>query len=979
MNLIQFDGASPKHFLAPSSKVSPECRSSVSLTLAVTLLCLFAQTATCQDSDAISFAREIRPILQAKCVMCHGGVKNAGELKLTDRNEALTVIEPGSSLQSALVERIESTEDETRMPPLDHSEPLSTDQINLIKKWIDQGAEWDQHWSFVKPEESPIPTTDRWPNWPRDPLDAWVAHGWRAVPKLSPSQPATPDQWLRKTSLALTGLPPSSELRNRFDTLLVDSPEFAYESIVDELLASPTFGEHWASVWLDQVRYADSRGLGQDGPRTIWKYRDWVIDAFNNDLPYDQFTKMQLSGDLTPNRSIEDSIATAVHRLTQTNEEGGTDDEEFRTAAVVDRINTTWQVWQGLTFGCVQCHDHPYDPFRHPEYYSFMAYLNNTSDWDLEQEFPIIQVPADKQRYAEASDLDRQIQQSNEAIWAKEYAVLTDNSAWRPIDTMQVRSNGTGVSVEPNLPNEFHTVGTVSRDTEFNVEWPANDAQVLSAIRLTLKPLDPANALLNTEIGTVLSHVSLEVRNDASQDWAKVEIDRLVVDEPEPFLNPNLSLDPKNPDGFGALARIQRNRVAAVMLKSPLNLDKGTTLRLTLAHRKFVLDAFPLVSKRVAIDVAASPEKIEILNGPEMRQARKQLSELRKQRAGIPSVSTPVVRELVEHLRRPTHVFIRGNFLTKDALAKPALPKSLLNETQTQPPTRSEMADWVVHRDNPLTARVHVNRIWARLFGHGIVVTEEDFGSSGETPTNQELLDELATRFQHRYQWSQKRLLKDIVLSATFRQSNRVTPEAHELDAENVLLARGPRIRLTAEAIRDSALSIAGLLSLKQGGAPAHPPIPDGVWAPFQAGDKWNTPEKGKADRFRRSVYTYTKRTIPYPMLAAFDAPSREFCSARRMASNTPVQALMALNDTTFQEAAKAIAEVCLAENSQADASAAQRIAWMWNRVVGRQPNPQELQSSHDYVERVQAKLGPQAAWERLALTLLNHDEMFAN
>jgi hypothetical protein len=409
-------------------------------------------------------------------------------------------------------------------------------------------------------------------------------------------------------------------------------------------------------------------------------------------------------------------------------------------------------------------------------------------------------------------------------------------------------------------------------------------------------------------------------------------------------------------------------------------LPAGAQIRLILAHRKFVLDAFPLVSKRVAVYVCNDAEQVLALETDSRAILKRELSELRKKRAAIPSVTVPVLRELVPHLRRPTHVFIRGLFLTKDKEVQPGLPSSLLGNDVPQPQTRRELADWIVGNDNPLTARVHVNRIWARLFGRGIVVSEEDFGSSGDLPSNQGLLDELAFRFQHQYAWSQKRLLRDIVLSATFRQSSAADVESYRRDPDNQFLARGPRNRLAAEVIRDSALSVAGILSLSQGGPPAHPPIPNGVWLPFQSGDKWATPELGKSDRYRRSVYTYTKRSIPYPVLAAFDAPSREFCTARRMPSNTPVQALMALNDTTFLDAAQSIAS-SLMDKSQpaANDNIESKVVGLWEQVLGRAPDSSELKQSVAYFVKVQAERGEQVAWERMALLLLNHDEMFSN
>lgn len=987
----------------------PYVRRFLSTTSLLTCLLAFAficpKLATAQEKR-ISFRNDVRPIFQRACFSCHGGVKNAGGIKLTDAASLAEVIQSGSPDESSLVERIESTDDELRMPPPDHGHALTLQETRTIRRWIEEGAAWEGHWAYEPPispqvpnlsdaltQSTPTSVSSVTPLAARDAIDAFVIKRFLTEAQHTQSlvsshanasetsawrmnDEASPEQWLRRAYVSIVGELPTFEERAHFNQLVEQIGDNAYERTVDELLASPRFGEHWATMWLDQVRYADSRGLGQDGPRTVWKYRDWVIDALNRDMPYDEFTRLQIAGDLIEPKRLESVMATAVHRLTQTNEEGGTDDEEFRVAAVIDRVNTIWQVWQGQTFGCVQCHDHPYDPYRHADYYSFMAFLNNTSDWDLNEEFPIRSVPVNSAEYATADAIDREIEQTNLNKWESEFALLTQASAWKAPESMRVSATkGTKVLAEANKSNEFYTDGTVVRDTDFTIDWTLSEQTPLAAIRVTLRPLHPESAKANTEVGAVVSYLELRVKRPDASDFETLDLSNVIVDEPEPFFDPLLSLDKRNQHGFGAYARIQNDRQAAFVLSKADSLPAGTQIQVLMQHRLFVLDAFPLVPRRVVIEYSDSVAWHQAINAPQLTLARQKLKELRKQRNQIASVTLPVMRELPTHLRRPTHIFIRGLFLTKDAEVQPAMPQWLLGKENPQPTDRLQLANWISSDKNPLTARVHVNRIWARLFGRGIVVSEEDFGSSGDAPSHPELLDHLANRFQLDYQWSQKKLIRSIVLSGTYRRDHASSTIQRSIDPDNKWLTRGPRIRMPAEVVRDSALRLAQLSDSVIGGPPAHPPIPQGVWKPFQGGDKWETPAFGKHDRYRRSLYTYTKRSIPYPILAAFDAPTREFCTARRMNSNTPTQSLMTLNDVTFVECSNAIAT--LAMKHCPEGTIDERVVWIWQHIIGRNPTPSEQKILKDYYADIDSREEP--ILSDIALMLLNHDEFFSN
>ncbi len=704
----------------------------------------------------------------------------------------------------------------------------------------------------------------------------------------------------------------------------------------------PSLVERWASAWLDVVRYADSMGLGQDGRRTIWPYRDWVIDAFNADMPFDEFTIKQLAGDLLPEPTISDLVATAGHRLTQTNEEGGTDDEQFRIEAVIDRVTTTWQAWQGLTFGCVQCHSHPYDPIRHEEFYEFLAFFNNTVDTDLSSDEPRLNVPQNAADWGRARELDDEIQALRNTDWRAGDALLQDESRWQPLTGLSASSsNDTRVVVDSHEDgDEYHTRGTVSKDTTFTLQAPLPAGmQRLTAVRFTGLPLHPETALADSEWGFVISHIRAELIVPDSDAALPIEIARVVADEPEPLLDPQLSLNEQSQYGFGAYSRIHHGRSAAFVLAEGVDVPEGATLRVSISQKVFELGAFPLVARRGRLAVSGDDEWSQWLRSPELLAVRERLAELNRQRDEIRSISTPIMRERPAAMARPTHVFERGNFLTKGDSVSPATPGIFPPLHSTGGATRLDMARWIASAENPLTARVAVNRFWSQMFGVGLVETQEDFGTSGESPSHPALLDDLAVRFMSDMRWSVKSLLREIALSATYRQTSATTPQRQEVDPRNRLLSRGPRQRLSAEMVRDQALAVAGLLSLKPHGAPTHPPIPEGVWMPFQGSDKWQTPEPGDPERYRRSVYTYTKRTIPYPMFASFDAPSREFCAPRRLPSNTPLQALMTLNDATFAEASLGLARRMLDAGDNLD----DQLRFGFLTVTCRDIRPEEL------------------------------------
>lgn len=922
--------------------------------------------------EKIDFNQEIRTIFTKHCTACHGGVKAAAEVSFVTGAAIVPpdgwVVEPGDPANSVLIERVESDDPEFRMPPPDHGSPLDSSEIELLRRWIAAGAKWRGHWAYEKPTAPAIPKVDS--SWPRQPLDHYVLARLQRE-KIAPAPDASPQRWLRRVSLDVTGLPPSPEDRAAFLADFEANGEAAYDVVVDRLLKSPAYGERWASVWLDQVRYADSRGLGADGPRNIWKYRDWVIRAFNNDMPYSDFTMKQIAGDLLPERTIDDMVATAAHRLTQSNEEGGTDDEEFRIAAVLDRVNTTWQAWQGVTFGCVQCHSHPYDPFKHEEYYRFAAFFNNTRDSDLDDDWPTLQVPLDDNDLDSALQLDRQIEAIADDLWQQENALIQRQQLWHPIQSMTASTNNaTKVVVEAKPDHaEYHTVDTVSRGTTFTLEADIPDGlKQITALKFTAMPLYPKKAVSDSEWGFVLSHLKAEWIVPGQEEPTEIKIGQVLIDELDPHHNPQYSLKARSKRGFAAFTRIHYPRSAAFVLEQPVNVPRDAKLRVSLRFDEFILAAFPLVARRGHIAVSAEQDFHQLQDDTE--DLRAELAELKEERRAIKSTKIPVLQERPTEFSRPTHVFSRGLFLTKDEQVTAATPASLPPLPEGKP-DRLALAKWLVSDDNPLTARVAVNRVWARLFGTGIVGTEEDFGTSGERPTHPDLLDHLALRFQHEHGYRFKPLIREIFLSRTYRQSSAVRPELLERDQQNRLLARGPRHRLSAEMVRDQALACAGLLTEKLGGFPVRPAIPEGVWNPFAAWDKWRTAEVGDPNRYRRSIYTYTKRSIPYPMFASFDAPSREFCAPRRLRSNTPLQALMTLNDLTFSECAAGLAK----RMQETGETTREQIRHGFVIVTCREPNEREIASILSLIGKYEDTKSNDAM-TAVASVLLNLDEV---
>lgn len=896
--------------------------------LAAALLLLAAAPTFAQDAidtaatDTIDFNRDVRPILMARCIACHGPDEDHREadIRLDTADGLADVVEPGDLDSSLLWERVATDDPDMRMPPADHDDALAPESIATLKRWIEQGAPFARHWSLVPPSDPPRPTTP-FDDWCYNDIDRFVAAGW-ASHGLAPNPPADPARLLRRVALDLTGLPPSEDQAQRFLT----NPDLAtYEQIVDELLASPAYGEHWAAMWMDLGRYADTMGYASDNPRTIWPWRDLLIQRLNENQTYDEFTREQLAGDLLPDATDANRLATAFHRNTLNNTEGGTNDEEFRTIAVKDRLNTTLNVWMGLTVRCAECHNHKYDPISQREYYLLLDFFNQTADRDTNDDAPTLAVEPIRTP-SELDALDAKIRELENR--------LRESNVWKPLAPEKTEATG-----ETRL--------TVLSDRSILAEGPAPEQETYqveialpagrhTGLRLELLPHDSfAGRLGRGPNGSIaLTHVNVQLKEN--DQWHTVRLSGAAADYTQQGHSiQSVIADPPGDVGWAVAhprTGYRARHFAIFSLDRPIENTQPVELRITIEFRS----KWPRTSAgRFRWSTTDVPDPAQSFAEGKLEPEAKRLAELQAERNR--KIPVPVLVELPADQRRQTHVMIRGSYLAPGEPVRAAVPQALHAWPGDQPKNRLGLANWILDERNPLTARVAVNRYWARLFGRGIVLTEEDFGTQGTYPTHPELLDALAVDF--RRDWDVKRLLKKIVMSATYRQSAQADPSKLSIDPDNLWLSRGPRNRLTAEALRDQALAISGLLSTKMYGPPVYPPNPvKRVASAFAGATVWNDSEG--EDRFRRTLYTYVKRSAPHPLLENYDVGTRDVCRLRRITTNTPLQALQTFNDTMFMEYARALADDMLRHGSTPTA----QIGWGFQRCTWHAPSPRQLE-----------------------------------
>ncbi len=943
----------------------------------------------------IDFSRDIRPIFNQSCVACHGGVRQKNGVSFIYREEALgrgksgrPTIVPGHPERSELIARLTTRDPEARMPY--HAPALRADQIELLRRWIKEGAQWEENWSFVPPKPQSLPAVKD-AQWPRRPLDRFILARLEEE-GLRPSAEASRTALLRRVSLDLTGLPPTPDELSAF---LADTSSDAYEKQVDRLLASPHYGERWAAMWLDLARYADSRGYEQDPDRPMWPYRDWLINAFNQNVPYDRFVITQLAGDLLPNATLDDQIATAFHRLTPVNDEGGTDDEEFRLVAVMDRVATTWSVLNGVTMNCVQCHSHPYDPIRHVEYYKFLAFFNTSRDSDLTDDSPTMLVPKDRTRRGDVAQLIGEESRLSQDI-VQRGRRLAGDTAWAPLPVTRAVVNeaqglerkiaqfqlGRAAGINPRdwvdpTPKGVDAYTALISDAQSDLkrldraaaplplDIDHGEARVranapisshvvyeistgpapstVRALRIEIPPLDPSKARHTPEDGFIVNQIDAWASSSRGEE-RKIRFryfvpdstenlglelkavgtptDHVIVSRAAGGLRPALGAtlgDRTLPVGIGEFAantKLFQTRWTIAIPQAPLQLAPGSYLRVQLTQVQTIAMR-PALARRVRLSTSADERWTALLDDSTFVTKLKSLAGVQDRLEHIAGVRLPVMAEEAAYEQRQTLEFERGNFLTKIGLAlTPDVPALFPKLPEHAPRNRLTLARWFFAPGQPLTARVAVNRFWEQLFGTGIVETLEDFGSVGQPPSHPELLDWLALRFQNDLHWDIKALLRELVTSATYRQQAKTTPTLLERDPGNRLLAHGPQQRLTAEMIRDQALLASGLLNEAMGGPPVMPPQPAGLWANLSNNAQWI--DATGPDRYRRAIYTYEKRSTPYPSYVTFDGPDHVVSLVRRIPTNTPLQALVTLNDPVYQEAAEALGKRMLATRAPA-------------------------------------------------------------
>lgn len=966
------------------------------LCLSISLSLLAAGTSHAAAAD---FGKHVYAVLKRSCFECHGAERQEGGLRLDDRSDFLAseTALPGDPDNSELLRRIALPAGHDELMPA-IGDPLAAEEIRLIREWIKDGADWPkdfvppQHWAYVPPVRPPVPElpdartqTDSLAV--ANEIDAFIVR--RLVDRgLSPAPPADRATLIRRVYLDLIGLPPTPE---EVDAFLVDMSDDAWESLVDDLLQRPQFGERWARPWLDLARYADSHGFQRDNFREIWAYRDWVIRSLNADMPFDRFTIEQIAGDLLPNATIEQHIATGFHRCTPTNVEAGSLPEETRVEQVLDRVNTTAAVWLGTTLECAQCHDHKYDPFSQEEYYRLLAFFNNT-EMEADRANPkspssikflgpsmtIANSAKDRQR-EKLSARKRELQEllnvrknalsESLPVWA---AALAEQAATAP--TEHVLKISRFKSAEPDtsrtkLPDgSVLLLGEDPPDKDVYVIECSTELPDIAAIRLealTHEKLPGGgpgrgdavrrNFVLNAfELSVDGTAVRFE---DATADFSQSgwPVKNLVTDGPGWAIAPQFGkshwaqfrLPEKLPTGpkqlkfrlvqsYGAARTIGRVRLLAIC---------GD-----LQQTPIPADVRELAQKAPADWSAAERDKlvaVRVAGDSQMQKIQQQISTIEKQIKAIEPDTTLVMKELLK--ARPAYVFDRGDYRKKGVAVQAGTP-AVLHPLEDPQSNRLSLARWLIDPANPLTARVTVNRWWMEIFGRGIVATPEDFGVKGDHPTHPELLDWLALELIE-HDWSMKHVLKKIVLSSTYRQSSRVTDLQRQQDPTNRWLSRGPRFRMSAEMIRDNALAISGVLSLKQFGPSIRPYQPAGVWSKV-GGEAYDYKVSEGEDAYRRGIYVVLKRGAPYPSFVNFDATARLSCTVSRSRTNTPLQALTLLNDPVYVEAAAALAATMLHYDSRNDTA---RLSYGFRRAVARTPSDGELQLLQELLESERA------------------------
>ncbi len=935
------------------------------------LLLLMSVHGVLAEPGPISYSRDVRPILSKNCFACHG--PDESKMKGKTRLDV-----SGKANLDELISRIRSTDSDEIMPPPEANKVLSQDDIAVLEKWISEGAVYEKHWAFVLPVQEGVPKGEH-------PVDYFVDKRLRAE-GLARSFEADALTRLRRVTLDLVGLPPTSQ---QVETFASDPSPEAYARIVDDLLASQRYGERWARRWLDLARYADTNGYEKDRDRSIWPYRDWVIESINDGMPFDQFTIEQLAGDMLPEATKAQLIATGFHRNTMLNEEGGIDPLEFRFHAMTDRVATTGTTWLGLTTGCAQCHTHKYDPITHRDYFGLMAYLNNVDE-------PKFFIP-DSETQGKNARRSKKAEGLIEALpskWPEDALPLEEVfDQWIENERANVVNwqtlVPTGMSANyPYLTQEedgvIFAAGDTSKHDIYTLEFAASDQEIttfrLEALPDARLPGDGPGMTYyeGTEGDFFLTEFVLEDSDGIGRSFAGASETYGKNRFGSSRVAAELATDGDLQSGWSVSGAEGSRHVAVFHLKEPLAAGSPFTLTMHFGrHYASSLGKFRLSAATVSEFVVASvlsPEesvaimgespdantlvrKVFLMRTPELKDARAEILKLQRPNKGT---STLVMRERPLGQTRPTFLHNRGEFTQPTERVSPRLPEALIAENMPQPSDRLEFARWLVSRENPLTARVVVNRQWAAFFGTGLVRTLDDFGMQGELPSHPALLDYLAVEFMESG-WSMKALHRLMVTSATYQQSSQI-PEPSTKERDRRLLRVFSRTRLEAEIIRDASLAASGLLQTEMYGPPVRPPQPDSAQGANYKRSTWKASEG--ADRFRRSLYTYQNRTAPFAMFTTFDASSGEACVAKRDVSNTPLQALTLMNDPMFVEIAVAYGKRMASVEGEVSVKIVKGFRWLLTRL----PEPDEVRLLKEFHEK-------HDDWTALARVILSLDE----
>lgn len=1013
-----------RHFILVSAKLLMTC----SAVLAFQPLSAFA--------DDLSFNRDIRPILSDNCFQCHGpdsGQRKA-DLRLDIREEAIDFLSPDDATQSEVLSRILETDKELKMPPHDSQRELKPAEIALLKKWIQQGAQYEQHWSFQKVKSPKIPAMDD--KWIQNEIDQFVLARLKQN-GMEPSAKASKEILIRRVTLDLTGLPPSLDAIDRF---LNDSTPNAFEKVVDRLLKSKSYAEHMTRYWLDLARYADSNGYQYDTERTQWPWRDWVIQAYLENKPFDEFTIEQLAGDLLPDATPSQKLATGFNRNHGITIEGGVIDEEYRTEYVVDRVNTTSAVWLGLTFGCARCHDHKYDPISQKEFYQFFAFFNQVPERGLNGFAPrmaaplVLQNSEIEQLKASATLTEKEYRKAYQAV-RDEFDLWRVKAQrqlpyqWEIIDSFATIESTGGATLKAQSDGSYLATGKNPKFDDYVAQFQPK-TKTVSAIRLEVLT-DPSfaqpYAFARSSNGNfVMTDFVVDVDQDGTGKYEEILVSSAKADHSQNGYPIGNTIDKAAKTGWASAGGNKTHRQAIYALDAPIKVSEKTQIRIRIENKspfeyhnigRFRISVCQTknpklyTQEQLALSLPAKSvskiqnQKIEEglikrFGSQRLRYLQNQFveSSRRLKELTVASVQSMVMQDMPK--MRSTFTLNRGQYDQKGEEVLANVPEVLGKLPESKSQNRLELARWLVSEKNPLTARVTVNRYWQRYFQNGLVNTPEDFGIQGEYPSHPELLDWLAKKFMNS-NWDIRAMQKLIVMSATYQQTSAITNQNNaSKDPQNRLLSRASRYRMDAEVIRDQALFSSGLLVDRLGGPSVYPYHPKGLWLEINNRPNYSKayPQDTGEKLYRRSLYTYWKRTVPPPSMATFDAPEREYCIVKRSTTNTPLQSFVMLHDPQFVEAARQLAAKIMLDPNIKNASTEAKIRFAFRTVLTRQPKGKELkvlqntfesrkklyQVSPEKAKKILAvgdsinpELDPveQAAWTTVARILMNLSE----